>query len=103
MADDDKISENGDNDEAPEDPVISYILNAVSTGKDVAPRDIARAIASDRAKETAPKDVWRKYMTAVRQQAIHLARNDRLLIIRKGEIANPNDFKGLYKLRAIKK
>ncbi|MCF8468701.1 MAG: DUF3253 domain-containing protein [Sneathiella sp.] len=98
MADDD-FSENTAKTEAEDDPVIGYILRAVSSGKDVAPQDIARAIAADRAKPTAPKDIWRKYLTAVRQQAIHLARNDRLLIIRKGEVADPNDFKGLYKLR----
>jgi len=82
-----------------EDPIVGYILSAVSSGKDIAPQEIAHAIAADRAKETAPKDIWRKYMMAVRQQAIHLAREGRLLIIRKGDIADPNDFKGLYKLR----
>lgn len=90
-------------DPQPEDPVIGYILRAVESGKDISPREIAEALAADRAKETAPKDIWRKYMTAVRQQAIHLARNNRLLIIRKGEIADPNDFKGLYKLRRADK
>jgi|TARA_R100000455_G_C6262676_1_gene117948 hypothetical protein len=85
--------------ETEEDPVVGYILRAVSSGRDVAPQEIARAIAADRAKSTAPKDFWRKYMTAVRQQAIFLARAGRLQIIRKGEIADPDDFKGLYKLR----
>lgn len=84
---------------AEDDPVIGYILRAVDGGGDVSPQAIAQTIANDRAKETAPKDIWRKYMMAVRQQAIFLARNDRLLIIRKGEVADPNDFKGLYKLR----
>ncbi len=87
----------------PEDPVVGYILRAVEGGKDVSPQEIARTLAADRAKETAPKDIWRKYMTAVRQQAIYLARNNRLLIIRKGEVADPNDFKGLYKLRKVDK
>ncbi|TNE38893.1 MAG: DUF3253 domain-containing protein [Alphaproteobacteria bacterium] len=86
----------------PEDPVVGYIMNALASGKDVSPRDIAQKIAADRARESAPKDIWRKYMTAVRQQAIHLARNGRIEIIRKGEVANPNDFKGLYKLRLVR-
>ncbi|MZR30531.1 DUF3253 domain-containing protein [Sneathiella litorea] len=90
---------NGENTKAEDDPVVDYILRAVASGRDVAPQEIAQAIANDRAKPSAPKDVWRKYMTVVRQQAIHLAREGRLLIIRKGEIADPNDFKGLYKLR----
>jgi hypothetical protein len=84
---------------AEDDPVIGYILRAVEGGDDVSPQAIAQAIAADRAKPTAPKDIWRKYMTAVRQQAIHLARENRLQIIRKGKVADPNDFKGLYKLR----
>lgn len=83
----------------PDDPVAGYILRAVSAGQDVAPRDIAMAIAADRARPDAPKDIWRKYMTAVRQQAIHLARSGRLHIVRKGEILDPNKLKGLYKLR----
>lgn len=84
-----------------DDPVATYILNAVQDGKDVSPQDIAKQIAADRAKDTAPADIWRKYMTAVRQQAISLARKERLLIIRKGKVADPNDFKGLYKLRKV--
>ena len=87
-------------DDAPheDDPVAGYILRAVSSGQDVAPQEIAQTIAADRLKSSSPKDAWRKYMTAVRQQAIHLARDGRLLIIRKGEIADPNDFRGLYKI-----
>lgn len=84
-----------------DDPVATYILDAVRDGKDVSPQDIAKQIAADRAKDTAPADIWRKYMTAVRQQAISLARKERLLIIRKGKVADPNDFKGLYKLRKV--
>ena len=82
-----------------DDPVVGYILRALESGGDVSPQEIAQAIAMDRAKPSAPKDIWRKYMTAVRQQAIYLARNGRLEIVRKGEVADPNDFKGLYKLR----
>lgn len=84
-----------------DDPVATFILNAVKDGKDVSPQDIAKQIAATRAKDTAPVDIWRKYMTAVRQQAISLARKERLLIIRKGKVADPNDFKGLYKLRKV--
>lgn len=87
----------------PDDPIVTYILNAVADGKVVSPNHIAQKIAADRAKDTAPQDVWRKYMTAVRQQAISLARNGRLEIMRKGEVADPNDFKGLYKLRLPRK
>jgi Protein of unknown function (DUF3253) len=96
---DKQISEEPDSTAIEDDPVATYILNAVNKGKDISPQEIAKQIAADRAKDTAPADIWRKYMTAVRQQAISLARKERLHIIRKGKIADPNDFKGLYKLR----
>ncbi|GLQ07148.1 DUF3253 domain-containing protein [Sneathiella chinensis] len=89
--------------ELPDDPVVTYILNAVAEGGEISPNAVAQAIAADRAKANTPKDAWRKYMTAVRQQAIHLARKGRLEIVRKGEVADPNDFKGLYKLRLPRK
>lgn len=85
-----------------EDPIVVYILEALEGGSEVSPNAIAQKIAKDRARDDAPKDVWRKYMTAVRQQAIYLARNKRIEIMRKGKVADPNDFKGLYKLRLPK-
>ncbi|MBL4740702.1 MAG: DUF3253 domain-containing protein [Sneathiella sp.] len=104
MATDKQTDENPTNDEILEDdPIVTYILTAVEGGGLVSPNHIAQKIAKDRAKSDAPKDIWRKYMTAVRQQAISLARKGRLDIIRKGEVADPNDFKGLYKLRLPKK
>lgn len=99
MTDETSNSDNNAKPEKEDDPIVGYILRAVESGSDVSPQEIAQSIAKDRAKPSAPKDIWRKYMTAVRQQAIHLARDGRLHIIRKGEIADPNDFKGLYKLR----
>ncbi len=94
-----KISEQDNAKDTSEDPIVTYILDAVSDGSEVSPNAIAQKIASDRAKPKDPQDIWRKYMIAVRQQAVFLARNGRLEIVRKGEVADPNDFKGLYKLR----
>ena len=94
--------ENDDN-EHDEDPVVGYIMRALQYGDEVSPNHIAQAIARDRAKEHSPPDFWRKFMTAVRQQAIHLARKGEIEIVRKGKVADPNDFKGLYKLRLPKK
>ncbi|WP_169569231.1 DUF3253 domain-containing protein [Sneathiella limimaris] len=86
-----------------DDPIATYILDALSSGEEVSPNTIAQTIARDKQKESSPRDFWRKFMTAVRQQAIHLARNGRIEIVRKGEVADPNDFKGLYKLRLPRK
>jgi len=93
-----------EDDDLPEiDPIVTYIMDALRYGDDVSPNHIAQAIARDRAKPHSPPDFWRKFMTAVRQQAISLARKGEIEIIRRGEVADPNDFKGLYKLRLPRK
>ncbi len=105
MSKDVKANDKPDNDENEhdDDPVVGYIMRALQYGDEVSPNHIAQAIARDRAKEHSPSDFWRKFMTAVRQQAIHLARKGEIEIVRKGKVADPNDFKGLYKLRMPKK
>ncbi|MBL4803006.1 MAG: DUF3253 domain-containing protein [Emcibacter sp.] len=84
--------------EKEEDPIILYIMRAVERGSPVAPRDIAIEIADDRAKENSPKDAWRKYLIAVKQQAKNLARIGRISILRRGKPIDPNKMKGLIKL-----
>lgn len=84
--------------EKEEDPIILYIMNAVERGSPVGPREIAIEIADDKAKENSPKDAWRKYLLAVKQQAKHLAREGRISILRRGKPIDPNKMKGLIKL-----
>ncbi|WP_168190294.1 DUF3253 domain-containing protein [Luteithermobacter gelatinilyticus] len=86
-----------ENEEKKEDPIIGYILDAIADGSQVTARDIALKIAHDRAKPEAPKDIWRKYMLAVKQQAKHLARQGRISILRRGVPIDPNKMKGLVK------
>jgi hypothetical protein len=80
-----------------EDPVRLYILDAVAGGAHVSPNDIAIRIAKDRAKDTDPDDIWRKYMLAVKQQAKSLARAGRISILRRGKVIDPDKMKGLVK------
>ncbi|MBL4894005.1 MAG: DUF3253 domain-containing protein [Emcibacter sp.] len=75
--------------EKEEDPIILYIMRAVERGSPVAPRDIAIEIADDRARENSPKDAWRKYLMAVKQQAKNLARVGRISILRRGKESTP--------------
>lgn len=81
-----------------EDPVRLYILDAIANGATVSPNDIAKKIARDRAKDTDPHDIWRKYLLAVKQQAKSLARAGRISILRRGKPIDPNKMKGLIKL-----
>ncbi|WP_339860521.1 DUF3253 domain-containing protein [Paremcibacter congregatus] len=92
------MKQDNDEIEKEEDPVILYIMNAVERGAPVHPRDIAIEIADDRAKENSPKDAWRKYLIAVKQQAKNLARQGRISILRRGVPIDPNKMKGLVKL-----
>jgi hypothetical protein len=85
-----------------DDAVALFILDAVAEGGEVLPRDVAQRIAAVRARPIDPKDLWRKYMLAVNQQAKHLARQGRIEIVRRGEAVDPDDVKGLFKLRLPK-
>ena len=82
-----------------DDYIVTHILDAVAGGADVSPRDVAMRIAAERAKPTDRPDLWRKYLQAVNQQARFLARQGRIQIIRKGEIVDPDEVRGLVKLR----
>lgn len=92
------MTQNAKDIEKEEDPLIGYIMTAVERGSPVSPRDIAIEIADDRARENSPKDAWRKYLLAVKQQAKHLARTGRISILRRGVPIDPDKMKGLVKL-----
>jgi len=89
-------SPNGD------DPVAQAILdllNALPPGRSIAPTQAARAVAAARAKPKDPTDAWRRYLPAVRQQALHLARRGRIAILRNGRAVDPHTpFKGVVRL-----
>lgn len=91
------VNEQNEEVEKQEDPIRLYILEAVADGSVVSPNDIAIKIAKDRAKDSDPDDVWRKYMLAVKQQAKSLARSGRISILRRGKPIDPNKMKGLVK------
>ncbi len=87
---------------AADDPIARAILDQLAEAGPAAaldPQKIAQAFAADRAKKKDPPDLWRRYLPAVRQQALHLARQGRIQILRKGTPADPNaPIKGLIKL-----
>ena len=85
-----------------DDPVARLILALVAergAGKSICPSEAARAFAVQRTKPGDPPDAWRRYMTAVRQQALHLARDGRIVILRKGKPQDPQaPIKGVIRL-----
>lgn len=93
---------NSKTEQAKDDPIAKLILELLAqreAGQSLDPNEVARTFASARAKRNDPPDLWRKYLPAVRQQALHLARQGRLTILRKGKVADPHaPIKGLIRL-----
>jgi len=77
------------------DEVERMILRMVAEqgpDKTICPSDAARALAGDK------PDEWGPLMQPLRRVAVRLAKEGRLVIYRKGKQADPDDFKGLYRL-----
>lgn len=70
--------------------VIFELLSGLPAGKSVSPEEVAR---------TADPESWRRILPQVRSTAIGLARQERLVITRHGKPADPDSFKGVYRLR----
>ncbi len=83
----------------PEDPIRLFLLSALADGKSKAPQELARAFHAGRAKPSDPPDAWRRYLTAIRQQALSLARLDELEFLRKGKPVTPDEIKGVIRIR----
>ena len=85
-----------------DDPLAAAILDLLAArppGKTVTPEEVARAFAAARAKPSDPPDLWRRYLQAAREHAMHLARAGRLVILRKGKPADPSHrIKGVIRL-----
>ncbi|HEY9079636.1 DUF3253 domain-containing protein [Magnetovibrio sp.] len=84
---------------AKDDPVAVAILAALTGASSLSFKDIAMKMADARRRPKDGPDLWKRYLTAVKQQAVFLARQGRIEIVRKGEVADPNDFKGIVRLR----
>jgi len=75
---------------APIEETIFTLLAAKEPGKSVSPEEVARA---------ADPEGWRRRLGQVRATAVGLARAGRLVITRHGKPADPDTFKGVYRLR----
>ena len=75
------------------DPMTTAIFDLLAKaapGKSVAPEEVARAVEPER---------WQRVLGHVRAVARGLARDGRLVILRHNKAADPDDFKGVYRLR----
>jgi hypothetical protein len=69
---------------------IFDLLAKAPAGKSVSPEEVARAV---------DPEGWRRMLGHVRATAVGLARQNRLVITRHGKPADPDQFKGVYRLR----
>ena len=80
----------GDMSETIEQTIMAALEAAA--GKSVLPADIARRIAGHDEK------AWSRQMKPVRAAALSLARQGKIVFLRKGKRVDPNAVKGLYRL-----
>lgn len=85
--------------EKPLDPVAEFILAALADTGSAAPVDIARALGEARKRPSEKPEAWRRFMNPVKQQMVHLARAGRIEITRKGVVVDPEDFRGVVRMR----
>ncbi|MBX9709504.1 MAG: DUF3253 domain-containing protein [Xanthobacteraceae bacterium] len=71
-----------------EDTILGVLTRAGS--KTLSAPEIAHTIE--------PEGDWHALLTPIRRAAVTLAQSGRLIIYRKGKPADPNDFRGVYRL-----
>ena len=84
------------------DPAARAILDllaARAAETSISPSEAARLMAERHLPKTAPPEAWRRYLPAVKQQALHLARRGKIAILRKGRPVDPTKpVKGVVRL-----
>jgi hypothetical protein len=69
---------------------IFDLLAKVAPGKSISPEEVARAV---------DPAGWRRELAKIRPVAVGLARAGRLVILRHGKPADPDEFKGVWRMR----
>ena len=75
--------------------VILRLCAQDASHRSVDPIEAARAFAETRGEDAL---AWRHWLAHVRTAAIGLARQGRVVIYRKGKPADPDDFRGVYRI-----
>ena len=75
---------------SPIETAIYALLAESGATRSISPEAVARAAAGEN---------WRRVLAQVRAEAVGLARQGRLTILRHGKPVDPGEFKGVYRLR----
>ena len=74
----------------PIEDAIFDLLKDKAPGKSISPEDVAKAVEPER---------WSRLFGHVRTTAVNLAREGRIEILRHNKPVDPENFKGVYRLR----
>ncbi len=79
----------------PEEIEATLLALASARGPDrsLDPTEVARALGGDR------PDGWGPLMQPIRRVAVRLMKQGRVVITRKGRPVDPDDFRGIYRIR----
>jgi len=83
----------------PEDPIAEAIVETLGDGKPRTIPQLQSLIGRARAKPGKETETIARYKVAVKQQALRLARKGVVEMLRKGEVVDPDDHKGVVRLR----
>jgi len=75
------------------DPIETAILNKIASlepGKSIEPAEVAKTLQPEQ---------WQRMLPKVRAAALALMRQGKLTITKKGKALDPDDFKGVTRLR----
>jgi Protein of unknown function (DUF3253) len=89
------MSENVTSSDSPAVDTILALCQQRGVDKTICPTDAAKALAHRRGLDELG---WRSVLSEIRQTAVALARQGRLVIFRKGRPVDPDDFRGVYRL-----
>lgn len=73
-----------------EETLIAMLAD-LPEGKSLSPQQVAQAV-------TPEGEDWRRQLPRLRAIVVGLARQERLVVLRHGKPADPNTFKGVYRL-----
>ena len=73
-----------------ETAIFDLLAAKAAPGKSISPEEVARAV---------DPEGWRRLLGHVRAVARGLARQGKLVVLRHNKPADPEDFKGVYRLR----
>lgn len=74
------------------DEAILSLAAACGTKSSITPEDAARAVDPEH---------WHRHLSEVRAAAARLARDGRIVILRKGKPVDPDAFKGVIRFRIV--